>query len=221
MVVMETLAEQNLGEKHEKPSSEEDDQKARSNKKVKTDEMRSSDVVEMVDIQKSSYREEACPEAVMVQKSSEMEADQGTAATEMINETENQVVISTVNASVINGKNDPSDSVQRIEGSEKIEGSEFGPWMMSIIAAVVPPSVDAGADSITWAKENDGAFSIASTATFLQDSLRPGNFNGTSLLFRLVRDILPDNERRYICCKLNMDLYCFGEDIYAMIASNN
>ncbi|KAK7268618.1 hypothetical protein RIF29_21320 [Crotalaria pallida] len=272
---METLAEQNLGEKHEKPSFEEDDQKARSNKKVKTDEMRSDEVVEMVDIQKPSYREEACPESMVMKQPSEMEADLNTEAV-TANDTENQAGISLVNASVITGKNNPSDSVQRIEMSEKIEGSEFGPWMMvqrprrkfrnhkgeenllineidsnrfnvlvheekdeggvvqssrgkqpvssndtlghrkqsdasnnsmghrnqkwrwdqlqdlippsiqSIIAAVVPPSVDAGADSITWAKENDGVFSIASAATLLHDTSHPGNLNGTSFIFRLV-----------------------------------
>ncbi|KAK7287220.1 hypothetical protein RIF29_00358 [Crotalaria pallida] len=117
---MEALAEQNLGEKHEKPSSDGDDQKARSNKKVKTDEMRSGDVVEMVDIQKPSYREDLIP-----------------------------------------------------------------PSIQSIIAAVVPPSIDAGADSITWARENDGVFSIASSATLLHDTLLPGNFNGTNFLFCL------------------------------------
>ncbi|KAK7290217.1 hypothetical protein RIF29_04484 [Crotalaria pallida] len=48
---METLAQQGLGETHDKPSLEEDDQKNRSNKKIKPNDGKVGNEFEMVDQQ--------------------------------------------------------------------------------------------------------------------------------------------------------------------------
>ncbi|KAK7251528.1 hypothetical protein RIF29_34812 [Crotalaria pallida] len=43
------------------------------------------------------------------------------------------------------------------------------PQVRSLIAAIVPPLQNSDADCLSWAKENNGEFSIASAAHILQD----------------------------------------------------
>ncbi|KAK7259052.1 hypothetical protein RIF29_24646 [Crotalaria pallida] len=55
-----------------------------------------------------------------------------------------------------------------------------------LIAAIVPPAIVSGSDAITWAHENSGEFSIASAVSILHDSSAQNQSQAASLLFRSV-----------------------------------
>ncbi|KAK7281598.1 hypothetical protein RIF29_09724 [Crotalaria pallida] len=129
---MQTLAEQTLGEKHGKVSSEEDDQKERSNKKVKTDSE-----VENIEIEMEVQPVQDDTPAIMVDSSKAVTVAPPTASNGALGEENLQAENG--------GGSDQSDLLP------KQDCGDFGPWMLvqrsyrrkdSNFKGVKSPSVD-------------------------------------------------------------------------------
>ncbi|KAK7258748.1 hypothetical protein RIF29_24333 [Crotalaria pallida] len=127
----ETLAEQFQGESHEKPSTEEDDQKSRSNKKIKTGEEHEPVEMDVSDKStlpssndKPSYRDkDSCPKALVVAQSNVVTAEQTAEGDIPVLEGNqgdgSEKAVSAKNEAVISAGTIP-----------KIVENEFGPWMV-------------------------------------------------------------------------------------------
>ncbi|KAK7259165.1 hypothetical protein RIF29_24765 [Crotalaria pallida] len=145
---METLAEQTLGEKCDKPSSEEDDQKNRSNKKIKPNEEQAGNEIEMVDhhvqgadnlthpASPKSYCEVAmsmercnvgdtCPKAMVAKPDSAMRV-----AFPLPEKSAQPVDENSAGILVSFGLDKDGDKIRQELTSRSSAGGEYGPWML-------------------------------------------------------------------------------------------